>query len=78
MVLSTTKRTSSISSIVNKNCGGGEKKAGLLPQIGKTAAVSLFYHSGGNSNLKNLTTNRFKIFPNQNRPIGFSPGIQMR
>jgi len=35
MVLSTTKRTSSISSIVNKNQGGGEKKAGLPYIVGR-------------------------------------------
>ena len=29
MVLSTTKKTSSISSITNQNQGGGDKKAGL-------------------------------------------------
>lgn len=31
MVLSTTKLTASISSIINQNQGGGNKKAGLVP-----------------------------------------------
>jgi len=31
MVLSTTKLTASISSIINQNQGGGPKKAGLVP-----------------------------------------------
>ena len=35
MVLSTTKLTSSISSIVNQNQGGGNKKAGLPYQVGR-------------------------------------------
>lgn len=42
MVLSTTKRTSSISSIVNQNQGGGEKKAGFPYQIGRTSWSSIF------------------------------------
>jgi hypothetical protein len=41
MVLSTTKRTSSISSISNRSSGGGSKKAGLPYQIGKTHASML-------------------------------------
>ena len=42
MVLSTTKRTSSISSIVNRNQGGGEKKAGFPYQIGRTSWSNIF------------------------------------
>ena len=38
MVLSGTKRTSSISSIVNQDQGGGMKKGGLVPT--ETASVS--------------------------------------
>jgi len=34
MVLSTTKRTASMDSIVNRNQGGGSKKAGLPRQVG--------------------------------------------
>ena len=40
MVLSTSKRTSSIASIVNQNSGGGSKKAGLPFQIGRESSVS--------------------------------------
>lgn len=36
MVLSGTKKTSSLSSIVNQNQGGGNKKAGLPEQVGRT------------------------------------------
>ena len=35
MVLSTTKRTASIDSIINQNQGGGPKKAGLPYQVGR-------------------------------------------
>jgi len=35
MVLSTTKRTSSIDSIINQNQGGGDKKAGLPGTTGR-------------------------------------------
>ena len=35
MVLSTTKRTASVDSIINQNQGGGNKKAGLPYQVGR-------------------------------------------
>ena len=41
MVYSQTKRTSSISSITNQDTGGGMKKAGLVPTVGKESAASL-------------------------------------
>lgn len=41
MVYSQTKRTSSVSSITNQYTGGGSKKAGLVPTVGKEAAASL-------------------------------------
>lgn len=44
MVLSTTKRTSSVASIVNQNSGGGSKKAGLPYQIGRESSVSIAFH----------------------------------
>jgi hypothetical protein len=47
MVLSTTKRTSSISSIVNQYQGGGNNKPGLLPQIGKSSWTSVAYSTNG-------------------------------
>jgi len=42
MVLSTTKRTASISSIVNRPQGGGEKKAGFPYQVGRTSWSNVF------------------------------------
>lgn len=41
MVLSGSKRTTYMSSIVNQNSGGGPKKAGLPYQIGREASVSI-------------------------------------
>lgn len=49
MVLSGSKRTTYKSSIVNKNSGGGPKKAGLPFQIGREASVSI--------SLKNTSSN---------------------
>jgi hypothetical protein len=43
MVLSGSKRTTYMSSIVNQNSGGGPKKAGLPFQIGREASVSIAY-----------------------------------
>lgn len=52
MVLSTTKKTSSISSIVNQNQGGGVKKAGTSPRIGVTNFVYSAYRTKGVYGLK--------------------------
>ena len=41
MVLSSTKKTSSIASITNKNSGGGSKKAGLPHLIARDAYASV-------------------------------------
>ena len=41
MVLSGSKKTSSLSSVINQNTGGGPKKAGLPYQIGREAYVSM-------------------------------------
>lgn len=41
MVLSTTRKTASISSIVNQNQGGGERKAGLPYQVGRDSWTSV-------------------------------------
>lgn len=42
MVLSTTTRTSHISSIVNRSQGGGEKKAGFPYQVGRDTWTSIY------------------------------------
>ena len=41
MVLSGTKKTSSISSITNQNTNGGPMKAGLVPRANKSAAATI-------------------------------------
>ena len=45
MVLSGSKRTSSISSLVNSSQGGGNKKMGLRPQIGVDSWTNVAYGS---------------------------------
>jgi hypothetical protein len=57
MVLSNTKRTSSISSITNRFQGGGSAKAGLTPQVGVTNWVGNSYKGGTFMNLGALQTN---------------------
>ena len=47
MVLSTTKRTSSISSIVNRNQGGGPKKAGFPYIVGREAWTTTHFNERG-------------------------------
>lgn len=78
MVLSGTKTTSSISSIVNQNQGGGSKKAGLASQVGHDAYAQVVL--GGISNgvrfgSHSLASVAVTRFPNvrQSRPIGSLP-----
>lgn len=80
MVLSTTTRTSSISSIVNQNQGGGPKKAGFPYMIGReTWSTVHFNESGtaqflGNSDGSTARSLRFTKLPNTrpSRPVGIS------
>lgn len=82
MVLSTTKRTSSISSIVNQNQGGGEKKAGFPYQIGRTSWSHIFIggvdpvngHCCGLSGYQNTLV----FTKNTVRPTGNDARIRMR
>jgi hypothetical protein len=74
MVLSTTKRTSSMASITNQNQGGGNKKAGFPYIVGRGSWSSIFFHStapvyGGCCNLKKVMTMTFPA-ANPSRPIG--------
>jgi hypothetical protein len=43
MVLSATKKTSSISSITNQYQGGGNNKPGLFPQVGRSSWTSVAF-----------------------------------
>ncbi len=44
MVLSTTKRTSSVASITNQDTKGGNKKAGFPAMVGRSASMSIALH----------------------------------
>jgi len=72
MVLSTTKRTSSISSIVNQYSGGGDKKAGFPSMVGRSSAMSLaLRHTSQNSIVLKLPV---KSTTRISRPQGTLPG----
>jgi hypothetical protein len=47
MVLSSSKRTSSIASISNQFQGGGNNKPGLYPQVGRSSWTSVGYGANG-------------------------------
>jgi hypothetical protein len=47
MVLSSTKKTSSIASITNQYQGGGNNKPGLFPQVGRSSWTSVAFDSNG-------------------------------
>lgn len=81
MVLSTTKKTSSMSSITNQNQGGGSKKAGFPHTIGRDSWTSVYLQSvatisGNCCNLKKTNTNlRLTYTANQNLPANMRHGI---
>ena len=73
MVLSTTKKTSSISSLVNRPQGGGNMKPGSFPQIGRSSWSSISYGSNGvpsGNCCKQSDMMRLSFTRNSSRPIG--------
>ena len=76
MVLSTTKRTSSVQSIINVNQGGGNKKAGLPYQVGRPYGFPIAMRVSQTRNtlfkLGDVQGLRFTVNPNVSisRPIG--------
>lgn len=73
MVLSTTKRTSSVSSITNQNQGGGDKKAGLVPTETASVATAISYKVKGLPKSLNVMTVTVNPNVRQSRPIGIRP-----
>ena len=74
MVLSTTKRTASIQSIVNRSQGGGEKKAGFPYMVGRGSWSNIALGADGipKGNCCKLADTQVMRFPlaHQSRPIG--------
>ena len=78
MVLSGSKITTYRSSVTNQNSGGGNKKAGFPPVVGKSSAVSLSFHTRNIPvQLRNYQMFRLFRVPSQNLPIGFNHNIRM-
>jgi|UniRef100_A0A6C0IMA4 hypothetical protein len=67
MVLSTTKKTASISSITNQNQGGGSKKSGLPKQL-RDSWTSIALH--GRTNYGENMTMPLASTTSISRPIG--------
>ena len=82
MVLSTTKRTSSVASIVNQNQGGGNKKAGFPYIVGRDSWVSRFIRSTdpihGKCCKRGDVAQTMVFTRNTVRPIGNDARIPMR
>ena len=72
MVYSQTKRTGSVSSIVNRASGGGDKKAGLPYLVGRAAASTVALRHSPQS----LSVLQMTLYPNvrPSRPVGVTPG----
>jgi hypothetical protein len=74
MVLSGSKKSTYMSSIVNQNQGGGNKKAGLLP--GRSLSPASFFIPRilftETAAPVQIMKNRFSLFPNQNLPWGLT------
>ena len=72
MVYSQTKRTASVSSIVNRASGGGDKKAGLAHVVGHSAASFVALRS----TKQPLSTWQMPLTSTvrPSRPVGVTPG----
>jgi hypothetical protein len=72
MVLSTTKKTSSVASIANQSTNGGNKKAGLPAMVGRNTAATVALHQTSQSlALLQLPVSSTTC---SSRPIGTLPG----
>jgi hypothetical protein len=71
MVLSSTKKTASISSIVNQNQGGGNKKAGL-PKHLRDSWTSIALH--GRTNYGTAITMPLVSTTSISKPVGSTKG----
>ena len=76
MVLSSSSRTSSISSITNQFQGGGNKKAGFPGTVGRSAWMSIHLNTVNPAQGHCCTLNNMQqvLFPiaSISRPIGYS------
>ncbi len=76
MVLSSSKRTSSIASISNQSQGGGNKKAGFAAQVGRDSWTSVYLNSVDPVNGHCCTLNNMQqlLFPlaSISRPVGYN------
>jgi hypothetical protein len=72
MVYSQTKRTASVSSIVNRDTQGGSKKAGLAHVVGHSAASFVALRS----TKQHLSTWQMPLTSSvrPSRPVGVTPG----
>jgi hypothetical protein len=75
-----TKNARLVTSIVNQNQGGGEKKAGFPGIVGRDSWVSIFYKTNGKNccKLSKYNTLRLTQPDVQSRPIGVDARIPMR
>lgn len=76
MVLSSSKRTSSIASIVNQSQGGGNKKAGFPYHVGRDSWTSVYFNAVDpvNGHCCTLGNMQQVLFPlaSISRPVGYT------
>jgi len=79
MVLSSSKKVASVSSIANQSSMGGSKKAGLPYQVGKGAYAAILIGGVSDNGIRfashGLTKVANAVYPwaKMSRPIGVSP-----
>jgi len=81
MVLSTTRRTASVRSIMNHNQGGGNNKAGFAYMVGRGSWSSHFIRQVDPANGFCCKLSGFQqtlVFTNPSRPVGMDPRISLR
>jgi hypothetical protein len=72
MVLSTTKKASSIASITNQSTKGGNKKAGFAAMVGRSAAMSVALHQTSQNSTVLKAPESSDVC--SSRPVGSLPG----
>lgn len=71
MVLSTSKKASSVASITNQSTAGGNKKAGFPAMVGRSAAVTIGLHTTSQNSVLLQTVGPSVC---SSRPTGTLPG----
>lgn len=76
VLLNSSKRSRYYTSTINLNTGGGSRKAGAVPSVGRDSWMSVFYGERANCPLSVLQTTY--TFSRPSRSVGTDPRFRLR